>query len=65
MTTSPVIAFAANKGGVGKTTLCATIAHTFVLEGRTVLAVDLDPQGNLTSALGVAGNPAGFADIAP
>jgi chromosome partitioning protein len=64
MTTSPVIAFAANKGGVGKTTLCATIAHTFVLEGRTVLAVDLDPQGNLTSALGVAGNPAGFADIA-
>jgi len=64
MTTSPVIAFAANKGGVGKTTICATIAHTLVLSGRRVLAVDLDPQGNLASALGGSTGLAGFAQVA-
>jgi len=64
MTTSPVIAFAANKGGVGKTTLSATSAHSFVLAGQKVLAIDLDPQGNLTSALGAEFYSPGFAQVA-
>ena len=64
MTTSPVIAFAANKGGVGKTTLSATSAHAFVLAGQKVLAIDLDPQGNLSSALGSGTFTPGFAQIA-
>ncbi len=63
MTTSPVVAFAANKGGVGKTTISATTAHAFVLEGLTVLAIDMDPQGNLTSALGADAMGEGFADL--
>ena len=40
------------KGGVGKTTLAALLAHLYALEGRTVLAVDADPDANLASALG-------------
>jgi len=64
MATSPVIAFAANKGGVGKTTLSATTAHAFVLAGQKVLAIDLDPQGNLSSALGADGDAPGFAQVA-
>ncbi|MEU6414376.1 ParA family protein [Microbispora sp. NPDC046933] len=39
-----------NKGGVGKTTLTYHLAHMFQRLGRRVLAVDLDPQANLTSA---------------
>lgn len=64
MTTSPVVAFAANKGGVGKTTISATVAHALVLNGKRVLAVDLDPQGNLTSAFGMTGALPGFAQVA-
>lgn len=37
-----------NKGGVGKTTLAYHLAHILPGLGRTVLAVDLDPQANLT-----------------
>jgi chromosome partitioning protein len=37
------------KGGVGKTTLAFHLASLFASDGRSVLAVDLDPQGNLTS----------------
>lgn len=64
MATSPVIAFAANKGGVGKTTVSATTAHSFVLAGQKVLAIDLDPQGNLSSALGSDPSAPGFAQLA-
>lgn len=39
-----------NKGGVGKTTLTYHLAHMMERLGRRVLAVDLDPQANLTSA---------------
>ncbi|MDP9849742.1 ParA family protein [Streptosporangium lutulentum] len=39
-----------NKGGVGKTTLTYHLAHMFQRLGHRVLAVDLDPQSNLTSA---------------
>jgi len=43
------IAFFNNKGGVGKTTLVYHLACMIAERGETVLAVDLDPQANLTS----------------
>jgi cellulose biosynthesis protein BcsQ len=45
-----IIAFFNNKGGVGKTTLVCHLAHMFSRLGVNTLAVDLDPQANLTSA---------------
>ena len=44
------IVFFNNKGGVGKTTLAYHLAHMFSRLGVPTLAVDLDPQANLTSA---------------
>lgn len=46
----PVIAFFNNKGGVGKTSLVYHVANMIADQGRSVLAVDLDPQGNLSAA---------------
>lgn len=43
------IAFFNNKGGVGKTTLCFHVAHMLSRMGYRTLAVDLDPQANLTA----------------
>ncbi|MET8541086.1 AAA family ATPase [Kitasatospora sp. NPDC004799] len=40
-----------NKGGVGKTTLAYHLAHMLQRQGVRVLAVDLDPQSNLTAAI--------------
>jgi len=42
------------KGGVGKTTLAAALARSFVSQGKAVYAIDADPDSNLASALGVA-----------
>ncbi len=44
------------KGGVGKTTLAAALARDFAKQGRAVIAVDADPDGNLAAALGVPTN---------
>ena len=46
----PVVAFFNNKGGVGKTSLLYHLAWMFSDLGISVLAVDLDPQANLTSS---------------
>lgn len=48
------IAFANGKGGVGKTSVTANVAGIAALSGWRVLAVDLDPQGNLGNDLGYA-----------
>ena len=42
------------KGGVGKTTLAATLARLYAAEGRPVLAADVDPDANLGLALGLS-----------
>jgi CO dehydrogenase maturation factor len=41
------------KGGVGKTTVCAILAQLFAESGLDVLAIDADPNSNLTSAFGI------------
>src|SRR4029077_17612629 len=47
-----VIAFANQKGGVAKTTTTLNLAVAFAEQGHKVLAIDLDPQGNLTMSQG-------------
>ncbi len=63
MGTNKIFAVVNQKGGVGKTTTVINLAASLALADRTVLVVDMDPQANLTSGIGLKGGVAAAGTI--
>lgn len=60
---SHVIAVVNQKGGVGKTTSAVNLAACFAATERRTLLIDLDPQGNASSAYGIVNSPQHVYDV--
>ena len=57
---SKVITVSNRKGGVAKTTTTVTLGHGLALRGKSVLLVDVDPQGHVAPSLGLEQEPGLF-----
>ena len=58
-----LIAVMNQKGGVGKTTTTLNVAHAMAMEGKKVLALDMDPQAQLAAGFGLAEGQAGLDKV--